>query len=121
MKAAPTLILLLLAHQLSAQLPTACYPFNGDAMDASGNDNNGTIISATPCPDRFGVANKAYQFDGVDDHIILPALSLIVPSNECTVVAWVQPISYKSQCFLIVAPDVITDRFNTCVCYQHTS
>ncbi len=60
----------------SSQLPAnlqqglvAYYPFNGNANDASGNGNNGTVIGATLSADRFGNANGAYSFDGVNDRI----------------------------------------------------
>ena len=32
----------------------AYYPFNGNANDASGNGNNGTVNGATLTTDRFG-------------------------------------------------------------------
>lgn len=43
---------------------TAYYPFNGNANDASGNGNNGTVNGATLTADRFGNANSAYRFNG---------------------------------------------------------
>ena len=56
-----------------AQIPTdglvAHYPFNGNANDASTNSNDGTVNGATLTTDRFGNANSAYSFDGVDDDI----------------------------------------------------
>ena len=42
----------------------AYYPFDGDATDASGNGNDGTVNSATPCSDRFGRTNSAFYFAG---------------------------------------------------------
>jgi hypothetical protein len=45
------------------------WPFNGNANDESGNGNNGTVNGATPTQDRYGNANMAYGFDGVDDFI----------------------------------------------------
>jgi hypothetical protein len=47
----------------------AYYPFNGNANDESTNNNNGVVNGATLTTDRFGDANKAYAFDGVDDRI----------------------------------------------------
>ncbi|MFN5911982.1 MAG: LamG domain-containing protein, partial [Bacteroidota bacterium] len=47
------------------------WPFCGNANDASGNGNNGTVNGATLTTDRFGNANSAYSFDGVNDHILL--------------------------------------------------
>ena len=46
------------------------WPFNGNANDESGNNNNGTVNGATLTSDRFGNANKAYSFDGVDDYVL---------------------------------------------------
>ena len=42
----------------------ACYPFNANAVDATGNNNNGTVNGATLTTDRFGKSNAAYNFDG---------------------------------------------------------
>jgi photosystem II stability/assembly factor-like uncharacterized protein len=47
----------------------AFYPFNGNANDETGNGNNGTVDGATLTADRFGNADKAYSFDGVNDKI----------------------------------------------------
>ena len=47
------------------------WPFNGNANDESGNGNHGTVNGATLTADRFGNANMAYGFDGVDDFINL--------------------------------------------------
>jgi gliding motility-associated-like protein len=50
----------------------AYYPFNGNANDASGNGLNGTPTNgAQLTTDKFGTANSAYQFDGVDDVILV--------------------------------------------------
>ncbi|MCK5229514.1 MAG: hypothetical protein KAR13_04570 [Desulfobulbaceae bacterium] len=48
----------------------AYYPFNGNANDASGNVNHGTVHGATLIEDRFGNSNSAYSFDGNNDYII---------------------------------------------------
>jgi hypothetical protein len=43
----------------------AYYPFNGNANDASGNSNHGTVQgNVTLATDRFGNSNKAYSFPG---------------------------------------------------------
>ena len=47
----------------------AWYPFDGNASDMSGNGNHGTVHGATLGTDRHGQANRAYNFDGVDDWI----------------------------------------------------
>jgi hypothetical protein len=50
------------------------YTFNGNADDMSGRGNNGTIYggAATFTTDRWGHANGALHFDGIDDYVLLP-------------------------------------------------
>jgi hypothetical protein len=59
--------------QVPSYVPTTglvgWWPFDGNANDLSGNGNNGTVNGATLTTDRFGVANKAYSFDGVSNFI----------------------------------------------------
>jgi hypothetical protein len=45
------------------------WPFNGNANDESGNNNNGTVNGATLTSDRFGNLNSAFDFDGINDFI----------------------------------------------------
>lgn len=47
----------------------AYYPFCGNANDATGNGNNGTVNGATLTTDRFENTNSAYSFDGLNDFI----------------------------------------------------
>jgi len=47
----------------------AYYPFNGNANDASGNGKDGITIGTVLTADRFGNANSAYSFDGINDWI----------------------------------------------------
>lgn len=46
------------------------WPFTGNAVDSSGNGNDGTVNGATLTTDRFGNANQAYGFDGNDSILI---------------------------------------------------
>lgn len=67
----------------------AYYPFNGNANDASGNGRhaiptNGTALAA----DRTGSPNRAYSFDGVDDHIIANPFTGF-PTDQITCTFWV--------------------------------
>jgi hypothetical protein len=52
----------------------AYYPFNGNAKDESGNENNGTVNGATLTKDRFGKKNSAYDFDGFISRFMLGKL-----------------------------------------------
>jgi len=49
---------------------TAFYPFNGSPNDVSGNNRHGVLVNGVSLTtDRFGNANRAYYFDGVNDYI----------------------------------------------------
>ena len=45
------------------------YPFNGNTNDSSGNSYDGIIYGAKLTTDRFGLANRAYIFNGISDFI----------------------------------------------------
>lgn len=50
----------------------ADYLLNGDALDASGNTNNGTLDGPISGEDRYANPEGAYYFDGINDQIIIP-------------------------------------------------
>jgi hypothetical protein len=64
------------------------YPFNGNANDESGHNNHGIVSGATLAPDRAGTQNRAYAFDGWNNHIEFPDL---IPDtvSAFTLSAWV--------------------------------
>ena len=95
------LAILSLGVSLQAQTaPTdslkAYYPFNGNANDASGNGHNGSVSGPSLTTDRFGNANSAYQFTGIDgvieDHRIdIGVASTIVPEgSDLTYLSWIK-------------------------------
>lgn len=66
-------------------------PFNGNANDASGFGNHGTVNGATLTSDRFGNANSAYYFhEPSQQYINVPDNPLFdFGNNDFTVRAWV--------------------------------
>jgi hypothetical protein len=70
----------------------AYYPFNGNANDESGNENDGEVKGATLAADRHGEDGKAYRFDGKDDYIEVADSSSLDLGNgagkEWTVTIW---------------------------------
>jgi hypothetical protein len=62
-----------IAQTVPAYVPTdglvGWWPFNGNANDESGNGNNGTGNGATLSADRYGNANSAYNFNGINSSI----------------------------------------------------
>ena len=47
------------------------YLFRGGAEDSSGHGRHGVVQGATLTVDRFGKAESAYRFDGIDDAIVV--------------------------------------------------
>ncbi|GAC1307734.1 MAG: hypothetical protein NVSMB24_20120 [Mucilaginibacter sp.] len=76
----------------------AYYPFNYDsAVDSSGNGNDGTIYNITSVADRFGKANSAYYFNGVNSYInIKDNQSLRLGNTDFTINSWVNLDQYNT-------------------------
>ena len=72
------------------------WSFNGNANDESGNGNNGTVNGATLTTDRFGVANKAYSFDGVSNSILVNHQPIFNMGNNYTISSWFNLIDFNS-------------------------
>jgi hypothetical protein len=69
----------------------AFFPFNGNAVDVSGNGNNGIVKGVVPAEDRFGRPGSAYLFDGAGGYIMIPASKSMIFQSEITVCGWVYP------------------------------
>jgi hypothetical protein len=66
------------------------WSFTGNANDASGNNHHGTVSGATLTTERFGVANGAYSFDGVNDYIAIAPSSLVDNETATTLSFWIK-------------------------------
>lgn len=85
---------------LTVSIPTLAdgmllhYPFDGNALDTSGNGHNASIAGAVLTADRFGSNNFAYSFNGTSSYMVVPdstkALTFDARSNRYTVSAWVK-------------------------------
>ncbi len=64
--------------------PSAWYPFEGNAQDASGNGNNGTLSSVTFTAGKLGAF--AAQFNGSNSYVQIP----LVVSNNFTISFWLK-------------------------------
>jgi hypothetical protein len=73
----------------------AYYSFNGNSIDESGNNYNGVVNGAVLTTDRYGNANSAYSFDGIDDYIATN-FSGILGSSPRTISLWLKAPSYTS-------------------------
>ena len=76
----------------------AWYPFDGNASDMSGNGSHGTVNGVTLGADRFGQIGMAYDFDGVNDKIIVNG-SWPNANSSRSVSAWYKAPSHKGNIF----------------------
>lgn len=86
----------------------AFYPFSGSAADSSGNANDGIAYGPVLTADRFGNANKAYDFTPTASYIDISRKPLHLTGNESrTFSAWVKsnenPISQSQPGMMIIS------------------
>jgi hypothetical protein len=76
------------------------WPFCGNANDASGNGNNGTVNGSTSLnSDRFMNSNNSYNWDGSNSPIVVPHNSTQVFSSGLTFSVWLRQTGmYCSNC-----------------------
>ena len=72
------------------------WPFNGNANDESGNGNHGVVNGATLSTDRYGVSNKSYSFNGVDNFIEVPDNSVLHLVTQYSFSVWINVNAYIS-------------------------
>lgn len=72
----------------------AYYPFNGNANDASGNNNNPVFNNATLTADRQGNPNSAYHFNGKDNFMRIPNKPSLNFANQITLSVMVRPTGF---------------------------
>lgn len=92
----------------------AFYPFSGTADDVSGHMNHGIVHGAVPAADRFGIANAAYSFNGVNAYIQIPDSDSLDLTTEYTLSAWIFQKSAQSDGFRIIDKETpgVPDGFN---------
>lgn len=66
----------------------AHYPFTGNAQDLSGNQLHGSVNGAILTPDRFGTAQRAYYFNGGNQHIAVSNHPLLNFQQGISVSCW---------------------------------
>ncbi len=71
-------------------------PFNGSVSDESGNNIPANLAGPELTADRYGNPDKAYLFDGNNDHIILNNNQAIITEKQFTICMWAR-IDGRSQ------------------------
>jgi hypothetical protein len=84
------------AGGLLAQTPVAHYDFSGSAKDVSSFANTATVNGARLVQDRFGWANSAMDFDGIQGAVTAPNASHLNSANA-TISFWVKPTAFPGQ------------------------
>lgn len=114
------LLILLINTQISyAQINLddgllAHYPFNGSADDASGNNNHGSGSNVSLTTDRFDIPDSAFEFNGTNSLISIPnSESLSSPTNELTLVAWINAPSWSLVGSTTFAPILMKSNAST--------
>jgi len=100
-------------YRFKVQIPNiiAYYPFNGNTNDESGNGHNLINGGATLTLDRHGNADKAYQFDGVNDSMSVTSIDLSAIGNQFSLAFWVKFDVLTGDRVLFNLPDsVLTDN-----------
>jgi formylglycine-generating enzyme len=73
----------------------AYYPLDGNANDASGNENNGTPVGLVAAADRFGIAGRAYQLNGSGRIDVPSSSSLNIGGSAITMAGWVYATQFS--------------------------
>jgi hypothetical protein len=89
--------------QVPSYIPTnglvGYWPFNGNANDVSGNNNNGTVNGATLTTDRFGNDNSAYSFNGVSNTISYNSTFVFNQNSDGALSFWFENESILSNIY----------------------
>lgn len=110
-------------HSIVPEGLVAYYPFNSNAVDETGNGHDGTPYNAPLTTDRFGTANTAYAFNGLNSYVQVPHSEDFNIVGDITISVW-----YKSlgdfgngyQTFIAKRDDSVGDPYmpwNFCISY----
>jgi len=72
------------------------YPFNGNANDESGNNNDGIVYGVALINDRFGNINSAYNYNGNGNYISVTPVNETSFTNGLSISLWVKITSITS-------------------------
>ena len=89
---------------MKAQCIVADYPFSGNANDMTPNNLHGIVSGASLVPDRYGNPSSAYEFDGVNDYIMVPYSTVLDfdVNDDYTISLWVKPNAVQNSASEVV-------------------
>ena len=90
------------------------YKFNGNVLDYSGNNNNGTFLGRGLFTYGKNLADStsALDLNGSSDYVIVKNSASLNPTNQISVSAWIRPVD-----FIGSGNDAIVDK----ACKDHIS
>ena len=96
-----TLILIVLSSCQEKNVPGLVlhYPFDSDALDQSGNGNDGVVHGATLTEDRYAEEKSAYYFNGSSSYIHASVKNMPAVESPQTISLW----------FMIQSPPAYSD------------
>jgi hypothetical protein len=74
----------------------ASYPFGGNANNANGTNFDGTLSNVVATTDRFGNADKAYDFNGSNAFINLNS-TIFNGRTAYTIAGWISPDAFSGK------------------------
>ena len=83
----------------------AFYPFSGNAEDASGNGNHGSVQGPTLTEDRNGQPDSAYHFSFGEEVIEVADSPSLDVEEAVSFTAWIRPDT-TSETFILVREDI---------------
>lgn len=95
-------VTLLAVPVIHAQNIVAEYDFNGSAKDKTSFANHAAVHGANLTQDRFGIANRAFLFDGVSSSVTAPnAAQLNTPTTTVSFWVRVDELPDQGEAFLL--------------------
>ena len=77
----------------------AYYPFDGNANDVSGYNNNPSYNNAKLTKDRLGNESSAYNFNGTSSYMRIPNKKVLNISQKISISVWVRVLGfYQGKC-----------------------
>ena len=113
-------------HSPDIPIPIIEYLLNGDATEEI-ISNDGTMYGTTPTTNRYGEANSALYFDGIDDFINVPHTELLNFNidESFSISIWVDPdhdqnnLNGDSNLIMIAHNDIGTIPYPFCIRYMN--
>lgn len=97
----------------------AYYPLNNNIKDGTKNKYDGQLSDGSFTTDRFGRANSALYFDGVDDYASILKFGKYIPTKDFSICFWAKSVKNVVSNTLMIMPDNTSNRIAASLYYSH--